>query len=113
MDQQKRTLLALGLMMGLTLIYMQLFGPKPSPMLPDGGTPVAAGAPDAGVPAPEIAEAPPPVPGGDAGVAVAPAPPERQVTKAYEKIHYTFNSRGGVLTKAELQGFKMREQPQV
>ncbi len=110
MDNQKRLLVALGLSFLATLLYTQ-FVLKPQAerelaMRADAGVPEVAAA-DAGVAA--VAQLP-----MDAGVpATAELPPIREVTEKLEKVHYTFTSAGGGLTKAELQGPKMREQQQV
>src|SRR5262249_10690788 len=83
------------------MIYMMLFAPRPSQ------TPKTevAGAPDAGAsiaPVPAPAQATPLLQPEDV--------PLREVRRELSKVHYTFSSRGGGLTKAELQGEKMREQ---
>src|SRR5690606_24310801 len=55
----------------------------------------------------------------DAGVAAVaeateePAPPDVTAARNRAQVHYVFQSRGGGLQSAELQGKKMREQAQL
>jgi len=100
-DSQKRLFLALALSFAVTMVYMMVFAPR------TGQTPKTetAAVPDAGA---SIAPLPAPVP----STPVVPQEnvPAREVRRDLSLVHYVFSSRGGGLTKAELQGPKMREQ---
>lgn len=122
MDSQKRLLLALALSFVLTAVYMMLT-PQPAPeggldggvdgsvLLADGGTlgetdprPVARTDGDGGIPtSPTIAAGPP----GE------PALPLRELPHDEQVIHYKLSTKSASLVKAELQGWKMREQHQL
>jgi YidC/Oxa1 family membrane protein insertase len=111
MDQQKRLFLALGLSFGLIFVYSLIFPPTPPPNPAEKTT---ANTVDAGTvaalpaPAPSVAAAP----AADAGVA-AELPPVVNVIRNSPTTRRTFTSAGGALTRAELQGKKMREQTTV
>jgi YidC/Oxa1 family membrane protein insertase len=115
MDQQKRLFLALGLSLAIVFVSSLFFSPqRPAPT-----TTLTAASVDAGaltVPPVEpgaVAAASPPTEVTDGGVAAMPPPPVVLVTRDSPTTHRTFSSEGGALTKAELQGRKMRVQPSV
>src|SRR5712692_2891850 len=107
MDSQKRLLLALALSFAATMVYMMLFAPRAPTQT--AGTDITAPPPDAGTRAAAPTEAP-----------AAPAPavqsmslPAVEVRRDLPFVHYAWSSRGAGLTRAELQGPKMREQVQL
>ncbi len=115
MDNQKRLLIAIGLSLGLTLVYSKLvWEPQASKerqvaeeaaLLADAGSPfLAVGSADAGSP-----------------MAVGPAIdnkandvlPVRELTFARDSARYTFSTEGAGLAHALLLGKKEREQQEV
>ncbi len=103
-DSQKRLMLALIASFALTAVYMLVAG---------GGTPPpGASHPDAGAPAPVLAQAEHPAP----AVAVPPAAstptselPSRTLHVERPEVHFAISTDGAGLTSAELQGPRMRE----
>jgi YidC/Oxa1 family membrane protein insertase len=118
MDQQKRTLLAIGLMLGLTLVYTTFLAPQPPPPGTDGADGGVALAVEAGVDAvPAVVAAPVPAPAVDAadgGAAVVAAAPVQlpQVTKEISRpeLNAELTSDGAGLTSALLLGKRERVQ---
>lgn len=115
MDSQKRLLLAFALSFVVITVYTTFVAPPPqeapgSSSAIDGGT-ASASVADGGVVAPSLAQAEPaPVAAvADAGVALELPPVVRFAAQA-EAVHFKFNSEGGGLEGAELQGEKMRAQ---
>jgi len=117
MDQQKRLFLALGLSFGLIFAYTMYFGPKPTPPGAQTAVGVDAGAsaPLAAAPGSSEATAAESALAGasDGGAVLGDVPPLLTVNKDSPNVHRTFSSQGGGLTRAELQGAKMREQQKV
>jgi YidC/Oxa1 family membrane protein insertase len=121
MDTQKRLYLAVGLMLGLTMVFqIFIWGPEAEKerarlaaldggiALVDGGVPEDAGT------ALAMAPTPPPVALEDGGVAqVAPAPPAEVPVRTLElsrpSMKMTFTSQGAGLTDAILTGTRERE----
>ncbi len=104
MDQQKRTLIALGLCLLLTAIYWSFFMPS-TPQNRPGAVSDSA---DGGLRPP--VSPPIPVP---AQPAVAPPDddgPPIQIERSLPLVRYVFSSRGAGLLTAELRGRKMKEQ---
>lgn len=116
MDQQKRTLLAIGLMLGLTLIYTTFFvtPPPPGEGGPDGGVDAAL-ALDAGVAAAAPSVAAAPSAALDAGALEPAAVALPEVTKTVRKpeLEAVFSSEGAGLASAVLFGEQEREQQNV
>jgi len=121
MDNQKRLLLAVGLSLGLTLVYSKLvWEPQAAKereaaellaLTADAGTTVAAA--EAANGGSTIAALLPPDTGGrDAGGARAGLP-MRELKFARTSALYTFSTEGAGLTHAVLQGKKEREQQEV
>ncbi len=107
MDSQKRLLLALALSFAATMVYMMLFAPTAPTQM--ARTDVTAAAPDAGTSAAAPAEVPASQP-----PAVPPTSlPAVELRRDLPFVHYAWSSRGAGLTRAELQGPKMREQVQL
>ena len=115
MDSQKRLLIALGLSVGLTSLFLLLNPPTPAPTGGDSGksaTEQTAPAPSTTTPGssapPPQAQREPTPPTG----AVPSAPPAqaREIQHDEEGVHYRVSTRGAGLVSAELQGRKMREQ---
>jgi YidC/Oxa1 family membrane protein insertase len=124
MDNQKRLLLAIGLSLGLTLVYSKLVwepqadasrkAAEEAALLADAGTPdaVALLGADAGT---TVAAAMMPLDtagGLDAG-AVRAELPRRELEFNRESARYTFSTEGAGLAHAPLLGKKEREQQQV
>lgn len=119
MDQQKRTLLAIGLMLGLTLVYTSFLAPQPPPgpgLGMDGGVALAA---DAGIAVPAVVVGPPAVEAADGGAAagaeggpaVAAAELPRVVKELLRpEVKLEVSSDGAGLTSAVLLGDREREQ---
>ena len=122
MDSQKRLLIAVGLSLGLTLVYSKLVwepqatqlrkAAEAAALLADAGSPLALGAGDAG-PAGLAAMMPSDTGGSDAGSPRAELPPVRELTFARQSARYTFSTEGAGLLHAPLQGKKEREQQEV
>ncbi len=121
MDNQKRLLIAIGLSLGLTLVYSKLVwepqaevarqAAEAAALLADAGTPpqLAAVGLDAGT----VAALMPIDTGGvDAGAARAELP-LRHLPFTRDAARYTFSTEGAGLEHAPLQGKKEREQQQV
>jgi YidC/Oxa1 family membrane protein insertase len=119
MDQQKRTLLAIGLMLGLTLVYTTFLVPQ----TPPGGAGLADGgvaSVDGGTAESAVVVAPPtPTPAADAdGGAQVAAAPEKQLEKVVKEISHPemkveLSSDGAGLSSALLLGAREREQQHV
>ena len=114
MDQQKRTLLAIGLMLGLTLVYTTFLAPPPPP--PGAGLDGGVEQADAGTVPAVVANpvvAPVDADGGTAP-AIAEAKLER-VTKevARPEVKVELDSDGAGLHSAVLLGKRERQQVQV
>ena len=119
MDNQKRLLIAIGLSLGLTLVYSKLVwepqaevtrkAAEAAAMVADAGASLAAASPDAGVAVAAAAI--------DTGAHEGAAPktdlPQRELPFARESARYTFSTEGAGLTHAPLQGKKEREQQEV
>ncbi len=121
MDNQKRLLLAIGLSLGLTLVYSKLVlepqavkereATEAAALSFDAGTPaIAFAAVDAGPQA--AALMPADVSGVDAG-ARAEVLPVRELVFTRESARYTFSTEGAGLAHAPLLGKKEREQQEV
>ena len=111
MDSQKRLLVALGLSFVLTMVYTTFFAPKPPPA-PAVPTAQVASPPPAAAPSPELAAARAAAP-SPSNPGVESSAPRVTVPRNFGLIHYLFDSEGGSLVRAELQGRKTREQGQV
>ncbi len=104
MDQQKRTLVALGLCLLLTAIYWTFFMPSTSPNRPVAVSDSADGGVQPVIAPPNQAPAQPPSsPPDDSG-------PVIQIERSRPLVRYLFSSRGAGLLQAELRGRKMKEQ---
>jgi len=104
MDQQKRTLVALGLCLLLTAIYWTFFMPS----TPQNRQVAVSDSADGGLRPP----IPPPI---EVPSQPASAPPDDngsviQIERSRPLVRYVFSSRGGGLLQAELRGRKMKEQ---
>lgn len=120
MDNQKRLLVAIGLSLGLTLVYSKLVwepqaakereAAEAAALLADAGTPVAAvAAADGGSPlALAPAELKPAEPAGTQAEL-----PARELTFNRTSSRYTFSTEGAGLLHAPLLGKKEREQQEV
>ncbi|MBS1149418.1 MAG: Inner rane protein translocase component YidC, long form, partial [Myxococcaceae bacterium] len=121
MDNQKRLLIAIGLSLGLTLIYSKLVwepqatkereATEAAALAADAGTAPIAAAPSA--PDKVAALMPPDTGGLDAGAARAEVLPVRELRFARASAEYTFSTEGGGLLHARLLGKKEREQQEV
>jgi YidC/Oxa1 family membrane protein insertase len=103
MDSQKRLMLALALSFVVVTAWTIFFGPKAGPQ-------TALNAQDAGAAAAVAQQhevALPPV-AYDAGAGVA-LPPIETLQRDFTKVHETLTTDGAGLSRAELQGAKMRE----
>jgi YidC/Oxa1 family membrane protein insertase len=103
---EKRVVLAIGLSIGVLLLWSTLFpGPKPPP--PQPAAPVTQTQPTPGTPAPGTITPPPAAGTAPAGTGTAPAAaankPERQVEISTPDVRYVFSSLGGVLVHAQLR----------
>ena len=107
MDNQKRQLLAVGLVLLLTAIYWTFFTPTPTPR--PAPTPAPTVLPDAGTiaVAPTVPLAPPTPQAPEDKVA------EQRIERLQPLVHYVFSTRGAGLMQARLLGKKMREQLQL
>ena len=119
MDEQQqslRTNIALMLVITLTLGFMWWNGsmaPPEEEQLPDAGVAVVALA-DAGLPAEAPTLGAQPAPGAEGTPPAAEPPPEkRTLARARASTHFVLSTEGAGIVSAELQGTKMREQPQV
>ena len=120
MDEQQqslRTNIALMLVITLTLGFMWWNGgmapPPEETEATDGGTPALALA-DAGTPGGAPALTAQPVPGAEGAPPTAEPPPQkRSVSRRRASTHFVLSNDGAGILSAELQGTKMREQPQV
>ncbi len=122
MDQQKRLLLAISLMFGLTLIWTQfIWKPEAEAEAARVAAMDAGVAFDAGAVAPVVFAAPPAAPvmvdgglledGGIVLIAVAPAVlPSREVQLNRPTTRLTFTTEGAGLISAELTGDREREE---
>lgn len=120
MDQQKRTLLAIGLMLGLTLVYTTFLVPHPPPgelLGADGGVALAADAADAGTAVPAVVVGPPAAEAADGGAAAAagPAVAAVELPKVVKEllrpeVKLELSSDGAGLSSAVLLGQREREQ---
>jgi YidC/Oxa1 family membrane protein insertase len=110
MDSQKRLLLALGLSVALTSLFLMFNPPTPAPTAgPDAGTSAAA---PSTTPAPadlgaQATQGQPPSAGAPPAARAAEV---REIAHDEEDVRYRVSSRGAGLVSAELQGRKMREQ---
>jgi YidC/Oxa1 family membrane protein insertase len=114
MDQQKRTLLAIGLMLGLTLVYTTFLAPAP-PLPGEGGADAGVALSlDAGAVVPTVVAAPAPTAdASDGGVAEAVAAVDLpQVKKELSRPEITaeLSSDGAGFTSALLLGKRERVQ---
>src|SRR5262245_35624380 len=106
---EKRVVLAIGLSIGVLLLWSTLFpGPKPPPPQPPAPATQTQPAPAAGTaPAPAAGTAPAGTGTAPAGTGTAAAPaankPERLVELSTPEVHYVFSSLGGVLVHAQLR----------
>jgi len=107
MDNQKRQLLAVGLVLLLTAIYWTFFTPTPPPRPASTTTPAAV--PDAGT----IAISPPAPPAVPTPTVQEDKVPEQRIERLQPLVHYVFSTRGAGLLEAKLLGKKMREQLQL
>jgi YidC/Oxa1 family membrane protein insertase len=101
----KRTLIAIGLCIGVLIVWTQLFSPKPENKLPAPTAPAQtapAGAPTAQQPS-TAPGAPTPATGGAAAAAPAVDRPERQVELSTPQVRFVLSSRGGTLVHAQLR----------
>ena len=120
MDNQKRLLIAIGLSLGLTLVYSKLVwepqaevarkAAEAALVADAGSTAQAAVPPDAGSAA--VAVMPIDTGGLDASVARVELA-RRELPFVRESARYTFSTEGAGLEHAPLQGKKEREQQQV
>ena len=123
MDNQKRLLIAIGLSLGLTLVYSKLVWEpqalkeretaEAAALLADAGTPYAAG-PKVDGATQVVAAAPTGEPAGkDTIAAAAEVLPQRELTYSRTAARYTFSTEGAGLSHALLLGKKEREQQEV
>jgi YidC/Oxa1 family membrane protein insertase len=100
-DSQKRLMLALIASFALTAVYMLVGG---------GGSTKPALPPDAGVPAPAVAQVEHPAAAAQPTVSLPPPGlPARTLEVDRPEVHYALTTDGAGLTSALLQGPKMRE----
>jgi YidC/Oxa1 family membrane protein insertase len=123
MDNQKRLLIAIGLSLGLTLVYSKLVW-EPQAEVARKAAEVAALTADAGSSAGALESAdaggagtavlmPPDTGGNDAGAARVADLPQRELVFTRDSARYTFSTEGAGLTHGPLLGKKEREQQQV
>jgi YidC/Oxa1 family membrane protein insertase len=99
----KRTLIAIGLCIGVLIVWTQLFSPKPDNRVqapPAPGQTAPAASPTA---QPSTAPGAPTPAGGAAAAAPAVDRPERQVELATPQVRFVLSSRGGTLVHAQLR----------
>src|SRR5262249_24842423 len=107
MDNQKRQLLAVGLVLLLTAIYWTFFTPTPPPRPTSTWAPSVV--PDAGT----VAVSPPAPPPPPTPAAPEDKVPEQRIERPRPLVHYVFSTRGAGLVEAKLLAKKMREQLQL
>src|SRR5512140_2294935 len=109
LESNRRTIIAIGLMLVMSMLYMTYFAPKPPEEAADAGTTVVQ----------PVVQGPAAVPDAGAAVTLAPMePPSEEIPPARsdvatENTRYGFSNEGAGLAQAELVGPKMREQQQL
>ena len=112
----KRVLVAIGLCIGVLILWTQLFPPPP----PQQQTPAPAPGQTAPAPAPGTPPAAPAVPGAPTAAGTGTTPPaapaadrpETLVELATPDVRFVFSSRGGTLVHAQLKEKQFQEKKQ-